>query len=319
MKDKIMIYIGIVILLLSLFLISCENPWLIDILGKQDRDAKEGRGGADDTPAPIAGFEWIRPGTFNMGSPDTEIGSYLDEAQHQVKLTKGFYMAKYAVTQEKYQTVMGSNPSYFNNNPASGEDQGKRPVEQVSWYDVIVFCNKLSIEEGLTPVYTISGTTNPDGWGTIPTTSTDATWDAVTMNSTVNGYRLPTEAEWEYACRGGTTTAYSYGNTANPDYMWYDVNSVSMTHEVGKKTANAWGLYDKHGNVFEWCWDWYDDYGGAVTDYKGPGTLNMSYGAYRVSRGGCWGSPGQDARSGFRNLDEPWGWYYNVGFRLVRQ
>ncbi|MCL2480367.1 MAG: formylglycine-generating enzyme family protein [Spirochaetaceae bacterium] len=256
-----------------------------------------------------------------MGSPTDEPGRPIDpaeEAQHQVRLTRGFYMSKYQVTQEQYQAVMGTNPSTFYNNPDSGETQGKRPVEQVSWYDVLVFCNKLSIKEGLTPVYTISGTTNPDYWGAVPTSS-NGTWDAVTVNWNANGYRLPTEAEWEFACRGGTTTAYSYGNTANPDYMWYDVNSGSITHEVGKKLPNAWGLYDMHGNVYEWCWDWYDDYEGAVTDPKGPGTPNMSYGAYRVGRGGCWVGDAQYARSAFRIYFGPWSRNGTVGFRVVRR
>jgi len=313
MMKKISLVFFCITFFASFILISCENPWMKDILDKMSKEKD---------PPIILGYEWIKPGTFTMGSPVGEPGRNNDEVQHQVKLTKGFYMSKYQVTQEQYQAVMGSNPSWFQpsngENPASGEEQGRRPVEQISWYDAIVFCNKLSIEERLNPVYTISGTTNPDWWGPIPTSS-NPIWDAVTVNWNANGYRLPTEAEWEYACRGGTTTAYSYGNTANGDYMWYDVNSNSSTHEVGKKLPNPWGLYDMHGNVYEWCWDWYDDYEGSVTDPKGPGTPNMSYGAVRVIRGGCWVSDAQCARSAYRGGNGPWDGDDSIGFRLVRR
>jgi len=278
-----------------------------DILDKLEKDKDK-----DKDPPRIPCFEWIRPGTFIMGSPAGEPGRDTEEVQHQVRLTKGFYMSKYQVTQEQYQAVMGSNPSYFTTSPEG--NSSKLPVETVSWYDVIVFCNKLSIEERLNPVYTILGTTNPDGWGPVPT-SNNPTWDAVTVNWDANGYRLPTEAEWEYACRGGTTTAYSYGNTANPDYMWYDVNSGFTTHEVGKKLPNPWGLYDMHGNVFEWCWDWYVAYETeTVTDPRGPAS-----GGARVRRGGCWRDDTQSARSAYRINAGPWISADFICIRLVRQ
>jgi len=263
---------------------------------------------------------WIPAGTFTMGSPAGEPNRYSDdETQRQVTLTNGFYMGKYQVTQEQYQTVMSTNPSYFHGGsdrePASGEVQGKRPVDRVSWYDAIVFCNRLSIMEGLDPAYSISGSTNPDNWGAVPTSSNNSTWDAVTIVSGVNGYRLPTEAQWEYACRAGTTTAYNTGASISDNTGWYWDNSNSRTHEVGKKPANAWGLYDMHGNVREWCFDWYGTYAsGSQTNPTGA-----SSGTDRVLRGGGWSNFAGYLRSAGRGYSNPYARYIiNNGFRLVR-
>jgi formylglycine-generating enzyme required for sulfatase activity len=259
----------------------------------------------------------IQAGTFQMGSPETEPGHQGNETRHSVTLTS-FSMGKYQVTQLQYAAVMGSNPSSFSGGtgrePAAGEIQGNRPVEMVSRYDAFVFCNKLSMLEGLSPAYRISGSTDPAAWGIVPRTS-DATWDAVVVVAGSTGYRLPTEAQWEYACRAGTTTAYNLGSTWNDNWGWVATNSNDMTHEVGKKTANAWGLYDMHGNIQEWCWDWYGDYAsGAQTNPQGA-----SSGSYGIIRGGDYN---EDellyVRSAFRHSTLPYQRYIDLGFRLVR-
>jgi len=184
----------------------------------------------------------IPAGKFMMGSPDSEQGHRGNEGpQHEVIITKPFYMGVTEVTQAQYEAVMGMNPSKFKG-PTN-------PVEMVSWEEAVEFCRKLSEKTGKT-------------------------------------LRLPTEAEWEYACRAGTKTRFSFGDSASAlgDYAWYGSNSGNKTHPVGQKKPNAWGLYDMHGNVWEWCADWYGSYpSGSLTDPQGPGS-----GSLRVVRGGSW-------------------------------
>jgi formylglycine-generating enzyme required for sulfatase activity len=200
----------------------------------------------------IIGIEMIQiqPGTFTMGSPTYETGHCEDETQHQVTLT-GFKMSKYPVTQGQYEAVMGNNPNYT---------PGTDAVGSVTWYDAVEFCNKLSTLEELTPVYTITDRT--------PTTGYPITAATVTANWSANGYRLPTEAQWEYSCRAGTTTAYYMGDTLSNNYSG---------------GFNAWGLY-MHSSVFEMCWDWYSSsyYSSSpAQDPTGPDS-----GSKRVIRGG---------------------------------
>jgi len=251
----------------------------------------------------------IPGGTFQMG--EDLVGTVDIKPVHEVTLST-FFMSKYPVTQEQYEAVMGMNPSNFSSNPASGEVQSKRPVENVTWYDAVEFCNKLSIVEGLQSVYTITNRRPSAGY---PITSAN-----VTADFSKNGYRLPTEAQWEYAAKGGNPNAagwkgYMYsGSSTIGDVAWYDGNSGKRTHEVGKKAPNGLGLYDMSGNVWEWCWDWYGDYTSAAqNDPKGA-----SSGSNRVVRGGGWYRSAVTARSNARGMGDPNIRDDDGGFRLVR-
>jgi formylglycine-generating enzyme required for sulfatase activity len=213
-------------------------------------------------------------------------------------------MSKHQVTQGQYEAVTGNNPSYFTTSISPETSTANRPVEQVTWYDAVEFCNKLSTQEGLTPVYTITGRTPATGYP-ITAATVEADWSK-------SGYRLPTEAQWEYACRAGTTTAYNTGATISDSTGWYSSNSGGRTHSVGEKPANAYGLYDMHGNVWEWCWDWYEAYDSGVQNDP-TGAVS---GSNRVNRGGSC-RYGQDLRSAYRSYDFPDRRYEAVGFRLV--
>jgi formylglycine-generating enzyme len=213
---------------------------------------------------PVAG------GTFSLctGSGD-----------YTVTTVSSFQMGKYDVTQAQYLAVVGSNPSAFTGDAS-------RPVEKVSWYDALVFCNRLSMLEGLTPAYTINGSTDPNYWDNVPTVDTPL-WDNAILNLDANGYRLPTEAEWRFAAQGGALSkGYSYvGGNVLDDVAWTSGNSGGTTHPVGLKQANELGLYDMSGNVWQWCWDWYSapQSGAPQSNPTGP-----SAGSSRITEGGSY-------------------------------
>ena len=258
----------------------------------------------------------IPAGTFQMGS---EKGFNSNKPAHEVTITKSFYMGKYEVTQAEYEKYC----SYGSSSPSSVKGYGEKyPAYYVSWYDALVYCNKRSMAEELTPCYSINSSTNPDAWGTVPTDCDDA-WDAVKCDWNANGYRLPTEAEWEYAARAGDNTVDSliYSGTSDVselgDYAWYYDNSNKITHEVGTKSPNAFGLYDMSGNVYEWCWNW-------VTEVYDEGTeggndpTGAASGAERVNRGGNWDYDSGYCGVSYRGYNYPYSRDTLRGFRVVR-
>jgi len=217
----------------------------------------------------------IPAGEFLMGSPDSDKSGRADERpQHRVRITRPFYLGKYLVTQEQWQAVMGNNPSEFKG--------PKNPVDSVGWEDCREFLkrlNKLFVHTGIKA-------------------------------------SLPTEAQWEYACRAGSTTRYFYGDedAKLAEYAWFNENSLEKTHPVGQKKPNAWGLYDMHGSLFQWCADWYDgDYykSSPTSDPCGP-----SSGSLHIDRGGCWNSLPRGCCSAFRHTNSPRPDHF-IGLRLL--
>ncbi len=245
----------------------------------------------------------IPAGSFLMGSPTDELGHYKNEAPQRTVNISAFMMSETEVTQKQWEEVMGWNDSDF-----IGD---YHPVEEVTWYDCMAFCNALSEIEGLTCCYTITNISH-DG---DHIDSAD-----VTCDFGANGYRLPTEAEWEYACRAGTTTRFFAGDSESDlgRAGWYSSNSGSQTHNVAQKEANPWGLYDVHGNVWEWCWDWFDAaYYGTRPDPDSDPTGPAS-GVNPLLRGGSWHWSASTCRSAFRFADFPWLRGYDYGFRLAK-
>ncbi len=276
-------------------------------------------------------FNFIQAGSFIMGSPLTEPGRNSDETQHSVTLTKPFYMQITEVTNKEWNTLIVETD--LGARPSSSHTGDNYPVETVNWYEAAYFANRLSIVEGRTACYSLSGCN-----ANLPGADMECT--TVVIHDTCTGYRLPTEAEWEYAARAGTNTAYA--NPVNFDATdtetgvgfnknlyamgWYWYNNTMQngsavpaygygTKPVVAKQANRWGLYDMHGNVVEWCQDWWD--GSAystnpVTDPTGDTT-----GSYRVIRGGDWNDGCTPTRAANRNVYWPGDRNYQIGFRIV--
>lgn len=240
----------------------------------------------------------VRAGSFLMGSPKNEEGRHDDEEQHEVQISKPFYVGVYEVTQAEYQKIMGANPSHFSakgqGNPRVKDQKTEKfPVEQVSWTQAKEFCKKLSAQ--------------------------------AEEKKAGRVYRLPTEAEWEYACRAGTKTPVHYGAALNIHANFCGLAPYPLrgkrgfdegnTRDVGSYDANSFGLYDMHGNVHEWCEDWYAPYAkGKQADPRGPES-----GKERVFRGGCWLSTGRACRSAQRAKLPPEETHFGVGFRVVME
>jgi formylglycine-generating enzyme required for sulfatase activity/TolB-like protein len=247
--------------------------------------AMQAAGGGSTGGATPANFVRVEGGTFQMGGT-----AYDNEKPIHSVTVKSFSIGKYEVTQKEWFEIMGTNPSNF-----KGDNL---PVESVSWLEAVEYCNRRSVKEGLTPAYRGSG-------------------DNITCDWNANGYRLPTEAEWEYAARGGNRDpmAYEYSGSNSVDTVaWYDGNSGKRTHEVGTKAPNSLGLYDMSGNVWEWCWDRYGSYSsGSQTDPRGA-----SSGSNRVDRGGSWLNSAQYVRSAGRSHSTPSIRGDGLGFRVLR-
>ena len=217
----------------------------------------------------------IHPGSFTMGSAEEESGRKDRELRHEVTLSKSFYLGVYEVTQGQYEHVNGTNPNRSKTNPL--------PLQNVSWEDAVAFCTKLS--------------------------------ELPEEKAAGRVYRLPTEAEWEYACRATSGAAYSFGDSADllGDFAWFKEDRMLATLPVGLKKANRWGLYDMHGNVYEWCHDWYADYPSSeVTDPQGP-----RIGSERVFRGGCSSDVAVNCRSSYRYSIVPIFRSHEFGLRVA--
>lgn len=243
------------------------------------------RAGQLDFVAPT-NLVFIAPGTFRMGSPTNEVDRQDNEGpQISVTISQGFWIGKYPVTQAEYLAVTGQDPSYFTPRKGYAPDLS-RPVEQVSWFDATNYCYHLTQQER-----------------------------AAGRIGTNRVFRLPKEAEWEYACRAGTSTRFSYGEDPGysqlTNYGWYKANSDGTTHPVGQKLPNPWGLYEMHGHVFEWCQDLYVQHlGGATHGSKRPSQT-------RVFRGGLWDGSAGYCRSAYRGHSVPGGRSCYIGFRVV--
>lgn len=325
-------------------------------------------------PAVNDGFVYVEGGTFTMGSKAKVISGYYSHPVHSATVSS-FYASPYDVTQAEFKEVMGYNTSWYDDSeaakrPVEGEDGTKRAVERMTWYEAVVYCNKLSIRKNLEPCYYMNLETasvnkmrkekglgaisasgkskdgeykvgniaftsedgsvpekvrvyDPDYWGKIPT-DWSPKWAAIKWDRTCGGYRLFTEAEWEYAARGGkeskgyTSAGFDYGTDSAVDFAWYSKNSKEKVHQVGLKKPNELGLYDMVGNVFVWCWDWFDENYYTKESASKEDTEGPSGGDFKVVRGNTWDSTNAELGVEIRGSSSPYLPSRRVGMRLVR-
>jgi len=250
----------------------------------------------------LTGFVHVEGGAFLMGS----INGSGDERPVRMVAVSGFYMSKYPVTQEEWFAVMGTTVyqqrDRISDSWLMAGTGDKYPMYYVNWFEAVEYCNRRSLMEGLTPVYHVNG-------------------DIVTCDWNANGYRLPTEAEWEYAAKGGKkdTLIFEFSGSNNADEAaWHNRNSNDGTNPVGEKTANSLGLYDMSGNVWEWCWDWYKEYPNEVQRNPRGASEHEAVVRERVLRGGSWFNEPDNLRTAYRAYSLPFYRMSNIGFRLVR-
>ena len=260
------------------------------------------------------GFVLVRAGSFTMGSAEDEANRYTNESQHEVTLTRGFEISATEVTQEAFQAVMGYNPSHFKGCPTC-------PVETVSWHEAAAYCNALSAKAGLAPCYSCQGSGPAVRCDPAPAHAQAKVYDCP-------GYRLPTDAEWEYAYRAGTRTPY-YNGTNDPRFRvdctevdpvtdeigWYCANSSARTHPARGKKPNGWGLYDMAGNVWEWC---HDKYLAVLGSGKVGDPWGLASSSMQVIRGGAWKYYSRGLRAAARAWYQPFYRGNQHGFRIAR-